>query len=186
LLYEIRFHGRGGQGAAVAAQLLARAACLEGLWGQAFPFFGGERRGAPVTAFARLSDKPVRLHSQIYEPDAVLVFDPRLIEIVDVLKGLKKGGLLLLNSPPGSSPPEHANFFKTYSVDATSIAIRLGLKIAGWPVVNTAMLGAFARASELVSLEALRKAIALQWPGELGKLNGDAASIAYEEVSRIV
>ncbi|RLF06072.1 MAG: pyruvate synthase [Thermoprotei archaeon] len=179
MLYEVCLQGRGGQGAAMAARVLVQAACLEGLWGQAFPLFGGERRGAPVYAFARISDRPVRLHSRVYTPDAVIVLDRALIEAMGVR--VKEGGLLLVNSP---ARPHSVNAAKAriFWVDATSIATQLGLVIAGWPVVNTAMLGAFARASGLVKLSSLREAIRMTWRGELGEVNARAAERGYEEV----
>jgi len=179
LLYEVCLQGRGGQGAAMAARVLVQAACLEGLWGQAFPLFGGERRGAPVYAFARVSDRPVRLHSQVYRPDAVIILDRALIRAMRVR--VKEGGLLLVNSParPDGVDTVEARVFR---VDATSIAVRLGLVIAGWPVVNTAMLGAFAKVSGLVKLSSLKEAIRMTWRGELGEVNARAAEDGYREV----
>ncbi|RLI42510.1 hypothetical protein DRO59_03900, partial [Candidatus Bathyarchaeota archaeon] len=98
VLKEIRIHGRGGQGAVTAAQLLAHAAFLEGKWVQAFPYFGAERRGAPVRAFARISDEPILVHSQVYNPDYIIVLAPKLQEIVDVTEGLKKDGVIVVNT----------------------------------------------------------------------------------------
>ncbi|MEM3703566.1 MAG: 2-oxoacid:acceptor oxidoreductase family protein, partial [Candidatus Bathyarchaeia archaeon] len=98
MLREIRIHGRGGQGAVTAAQLLAHAAYIEGKHVQAFPYFGAERRGAPVKAFARISDSPILLHSQVYNPDYVVVLDPQLYKIIDVTEGLKKDGIIVMNT----------------------------------------------------------------------------------------
>lgn len=175
MLYEVCFNARGGQGAVIAARLLVHAACLSGLWGQAFPLFGGERRGAPVFSYARISDKPVRLRSQIREPDALLVFDRSLME--SGVK-VKEGGLVLVNSP---SRPQvgHA---KVCWLDATSIAKKHNLVIAGWPAVNSAMLGAFAKVTGIVTVNDLVKAIKSVWTGTLGDLNARAAEEAYREV----
>ncbi|MEM3138059.1 MAG: 2-oxoacid:acceptor oxidoreductase family protein, partial [Thermofilaceae archaeon] len=158
MLYEVCFNARGGQGAVIAARLLVHAACLSGLWGQAFPLFGGERRGAPVFSYARISDKPIRLRSQIREPNALLVFDRSLME--GSIK-VKENGVVLVNSP---SRPQvgHA---KVYWLDATSIAKKHNLVIAGWPAVNSAMLGAFAKVTGIVAINDLVKAIKSVWTG---------------------
>jgi len=175
MLWEACFHGRGGQGAVVAARLFVEAAVLEGLWGQAYPTFGGERRGAPVSAYVRVSDAPVRLRSPVREPDALVVFDRALLPSLGLR--VKEGGFLLVNSP--QPPPAEG---RVYWVDATGIAKRYGLVVAGWPVVNTAMLGALARVSGLVALESLKKAILGAWSGRLGEANAGAAEEAYREV----
>lgn len=175
MLYEVCFNARGGQGAVIAARLLVHAACLSGLWGQAFPLFGGERRGAPVFSYARISDKPVRLRSQIREPDALLVFDRSL---AGSSVKVKEGGLVLVNSP---SRPQVAHA-KVYWLDATSIAKKYGLVFAGWPAVNSAMLGAFARVTSIVAINDVVEAIKSVWAGTLGDLNARAAEEAYREV----
>ncbi len=176
MMQEVCFYARGGQGAVLAAKLLVQAAVAEGLYGQAVPLFGGERRGAPVYSFARISDRPVRVRSQVREPDVLVVLDRGLLGSLPFR--LKGGGLLLANSP--QRPPVEAG--RLWWVDATSIARRRGLVVAGWPVVNTAMLGALARAWGLVRLESVRGAILETWPGELGRLNAAAAEDAYREV----
>jgi len=158
-MIEIRFHGRGGQGAVVASQLLAQAAFLDGREPQSFPFFGVERRGAPVTAFARVDDRPIGVRTSIVSPDIVVVLDPGLLATTPVAEGLKEGGLLLVNSP---SPPEKIRAppsVRRASVDATAIAASHGLGSRTLPIVNTTILGALARASGVVSLEALGRAI---------------------------
>ena len=177
MLVEIRFHGRGGQGAVTAANLLVDAAIREGKYAQAFPHFGAERRGAPVVAFARISDRPIQIHSQIEEPDIVVVLDPRLFELVNVLEGLKPDGVVVVNAreKPFDSP------HKTYCVDATRIAIDLGLVVSGWPVVNTTMLGALSRATGIVGLESIKWAITNNFKGRLGEKNAEAAERAYRE-----
>jgi pyruvate ferredoxin oxidoreductase gamma subunit len=158
-MIEIRFHGRGGQGAVVASELLAQAAFLDGREPQSFPFFGVERRGAPVTAFARVDDKPIGVRTSIVNPDIVVVLDPGLLETTPVADGLKAGGLLLVNStlPPEKirAPPS----VRRASVNATAIAASHGVGSRTMPIVNTTILGALARASGVVSLEALGRAI---------------------------
>jgi 2-oxoacid:acceptor oxidoreductase gamma subunit (pyruvate/2-ketoisovalerate family) len=181
LLKEIRIHGRGGQGSVTAAQLLAHAAFLEGKWVQAFPYFGAERRGAPVKAFARISDESILLHSQIYNPDYIIVLDPHLYKLVDVTEGLKKDGIIVMNS---TQKPEEMRIenSRIATVDATGIALKLNLLVAGLPVVNTPILGAFAKATGEVKLESVLKAIKKTWSGSAGEKNAKAAEFAYESL----
>jgi len=174
-MIEIRFHGRGGQGAVTAARLLAEAAFLEGKHAQAFPFFGAERRGAPVLAFARIDDKQIRVRTQIYEPDYVVVLDPLLPEVVDVASGIKQGGIIVLNSKKAMQFP-HA---KIAFVDATSVA----KETLGVPITNTAMLGAFAKATGLVTLESLIEVIKGYFPSKLVEKNISAIKAAYDRTS---
>jgi len=180
-LFEVRFHGRGGQGVVTASRLLVEAAFIEGKWGQSIPMFGAERRGAPVQAFSRISSEPIRRHSQIYEPDVVVVFDPKIFGVVDVLHGLKKGGILIVND---KRRPEELGYkgFKVGTVDATGIAVKLGLYFAGFPAVNTAMVGAVAKATGIVSIDSVVKAITSAWSGKLGELNAEAAKLAYDSI----
>ena len=158
-MIEIRIHGRGGQGAVIASKVLAAAVFQEGKYAQSFPAFGVERRGAPVMAFTRIDDQPVRIRCQIYEPDHIVVLDPTLIEAVDVTAGLKEGGWILINSERDPTAFDLPARYRVATVDASSIAIkyRLGPKTA--PIVNTAILGAFARTTGIVSLEALAQAV---------------------------
>jgi len=156
---EVRIHGRGGQGAVIASKLLAEAVFREGRYVQSFPAFGVERRGAPVAAFTRIDETPVRLRCQIYAPDHVMVLDPSLMQVVDVTAGLKAGGWILINS---AQSPEEFELPQTYhvaTVDANSIAIKYRLGPRTAPIVNTAILGAFARISGVVSLDAVSKAV---------------------------
>ena len=181
MLKEIRIHGRGGQGAVTAAQLLAHAAFYEGKSVQAFPYFGAERRGAPVKAFARISDEPILLHSQIYSPDYVIVLDSSLHKIVDVTEGLKNDGVIVVNAI--KKPEEISmNGWPIATVDATGIALELNLLVAGLPVVNTSILGAFAKATEEVELESVLKAIKETWSGSVEEKNVKAAEFAYERL----
>ncbi|XRP97005.1 pyruvate ferredoxin oxidoreductase subunit gamma [Methanocaldococcus sp. 16A] len=173
-MIEIRFHGRGGQGAVTAAQILAKAAFYDGKYCQAFPFFGVERRGAPVMAFTRIDDKKIRLRSQIYNPDYVVVQDATLLESVNVVEGLKENGAVVINTVKDDLDLG----FKTYTIDATGIA----LDVLGIPIVNTAMVGAFAGATKLVTLESVKKAILDTFKGKLGEKNAKAAEVAYNEM----
>ena len=159
---EIRFHGRGGQGVVTAADVLAMAAFYDGKFSQAFPSFGVERRGAPVTAFARIDSKPIRRRSQIYEPDYVIVQDPSLIGVVDVASGLREGAVIIINSAKKVSEFPEFNSFRVYTVDATKIA----LEHIGKPIVNMPMLGAFSKITKEVTLESLRKAIRKRFEGK--------------------
>ncbi len=179
-MMEIRFHGRGGQGAVVASRILAAAAFLEGKDVQAFPFFGVERRGAPVTAFTKIDEKPIRIKSEIDEPDYVIVMDTALLSAVDVTQGLKKGGLVLINTEKSAEEiHEILGAEKVAVVDATEIAIRnqLGTKVQ--PIVNTALVGAFARASGIVKLDSVVQAIGSEVPRNPER-NQQAARDAYE------
>ena len=165
-MIEIRIHGRGGQGAVIASQILAEAAFREGMHVQAFPSFGSERRGAPVAAFVRLDEEPVRVRTEIYEPDGLIVLDQSLIlqKLVDVTQGLKERGWILINS---SLPPERfadLGEYRVATVDAAHIAVghRLGSITA--PIVNTAILGAFSTFTGLVGLEHIAEAIGATVP----------------------
>ncbi|HOO55915.1 MAG TPA: 2-oxoacid:acceptor oxidoreductase family protein [bacterium] len=156
---EIRFHGRGGQGAVVASRLLAHAAAIEGNYVQAFPAFGLERRGAPVMAFTRIQEAPISNHSQIYEPDIVVSLDHKLLGIVDVTEGLKKSGILIVNTDKQPAELGITGEIVICTVNAANIAASNGLGTRMSPIVNTAILGALARASGCVSIENIFKAI---------------------------
>lgn len=143
----------------MASEVLANAAFSEGYKVSAFPYFGVERRGAPVTAFARISEEEILIKSEIYRPDFVIVLDESLLLGVDILLGLKDGGSVLINS---SKDPEKLPFDSNhgkYTVDATEIAVKHGLGSPTAPIVNTAILGAFARISPIVSLDSIIDAI---------------------------
>ncbi len=162
---EIRIHGRGGQGAVTSSKLLAAAMFLEGKSVQSFPAFGVERRGSPVAAFLRLSDGPILLRCEITEPDDLIVLDPTLIGAVDVAAGLKPGGSILINSDkPPSGYADLAQRFRVATVDASAIAGRYRLGSGAQPIVNTAIIGAFAEFSGLVSLESVCTVIAQEVP----------------------
>jgi 2-oxoacid:acceptor oxidoreductase gamma subunit (pyruvate/2-ketoisovalerate family) len=180
-MIEIRIHGRGGQGAVVASKLLVTAAAKEGKKVQAFPFFGAERRGAPVAAFARIDDQKIRLHSEVYNPDWVIVLDPVLYKIIDITSGLKEGGGIILNSPQDPANFPFAEHFQIATVDASGIALRHKLGSRTEPIVNTAILGAFARVTRIMNIETLAKTIRESVPIKPME-NEAAAREAYEKV----
>jgi 2-oxoacid:acceptor oxidoreductase gamma subunit (pyruvate/2-ketoisovalerate family) len=177
MMKGIRFHGRGGEGVVIAAELLAAAAFKEGKGVQSFPFFGGERRGAPVTAFVRISDRPIRLRGPLYSPNYVVVLSS-FLPGVDVTEGLKKTGLLLINGQGRRKRAEYEGC-RVAKVDATKIALKLGLVVAGFAVVNTVMLGALARATRIVTIESIQAAIRERWPDDTGEKNAEAAMLGY-------
>jgi pyruvate ferredoxin oxidoreductase gamma subunit/2-oxoisovalerate ferredoxin oxidoreductase gamma subunit len=178
-MYEVRFHGRGGQGAVTAANILAAAAFKEGMDVQAFPMFGVERRGAPVAAFMRMDNRPIDIKTQIYEPDAVVVLDPTLIEVVNVTEGLKKNGIVILNT---AKKPSEFKFgdARVFTVDATTIAVNNRLGTETNPIVNTAILGAFSKAVGNVGMDAVTSAILENAPVKADE-NQQAAKDAYKK-----
>ena len=187
---EIVFYGRGGHGAVMASELAAIAAYNAGMQSQAFPFFGGERRGAPVRSFMRMDSEPIMLHSQIYHPDIIVILDAELLRIAQegvAASTLKPGGSIVMNLPSREEAEKYAADLKLKEsekglsyVDATSIARELSLVVAAWPVINTAMLGAFVKATGIVSLDNLLKAIEGYWPKALAEKNVEAAKAGYE------
>jgi len=178
-MFEIRFHGRGGQGAVTAAELLALAAFLEGKEVQSFPEFGVERRGAPVKAFCRISDGKIIIHSNIYKPDCVVVFDFSLVKTVNVSDGLKKEGWLVLNTEQLPENFRHLGLFKIATIDATGIAIRHKLGSETSPIVNTTILGAIASIG-VVKKDSLIKAMSEKIEKKFGD-NAAACEDAYSE-----
>ena len=178
-LVEIRWHGRGGQGAVTSAELLARAAIDEGKYAQAFPSFGPERRGAPVLAFNRISaQEPIRIRAGIEEPDVVVVLDPGLLAIVNVTLGLKEKGVLIVNTSRSFSDIESGfdRKWRLAVIDATKIAREL----LGVPIVNTTMLGAILRATGVVKLESLFEPLKERF-GRLAERNISAMKRALDE-----
>jgi pyruvate ferredoxin oxidoreductase gamma subunit len=173
-VFEIRIHSRGGQGGVTAARLLALAAFYDGKYATACPFFGAERRGAPVVSYVRIDEKPIRIYSQIKRPDLIVVLDASLMDVVDVLQGLKPGGSVLINS---AQPPDIKGF-RTYAVDFTSIALHEDLVFAGTPVLDSPELGALAEMG-IITMESAKKAIREMFPDER---NVEAAEEAYREM----
>lgn len=180
-MIEIRIHGRGGQGAVIASKVLAMAVFREGKWVQSFPAFGVERRGAPVTAFTRIDDQPIDLRCQIYEPDFLIVLDPTLMAAVRITEGLKPGGLILINSERKPEEFRRLGPYRIATVDANAIALAHGLGSPAQPIVNTAILGAFARATGLVKLESVVGAVEESVPLD-PEANVAATRDAYERV----
>lgn len=182
-MIEIRIHGRGGQGAVIASKVLACALFAEGRWVQAFPAFGVERRGAPVAAFVRADDAPILLRCQIYQPDQLIVLDPTLIQAVDVTGGLSPGGLILINTQRELDSFEELGSFQVATVDASAIALRHKLGTREQPIVNTAILGAYAAVSGVTTLEAVVRGIEQSIPsGAAARANVEAAQEAFAAV----
>ncbi len=183
-MQEIRFHGRGGQGTVLASVVLAKAYFKAGYYVQTFPVFGVERRGAPVEAYLRLDDKKILIRSNVYHPDHVLVQDAKLLHTMDITKGLKPGGWILLNMPelsPEFSADPRFSGYRLAVVDASGIAMTRKLGSRTQPIINTAMCGAFARIMESPSLDVLEEIIMQEIPVKK-KENSEAAKAAYEAV----
>lgn len=171
-MYEIRLHSRGGQGGVTAAKMLALAAIREGKFATACPFYGAERRGAPVVSYIRIDDAPIKVYSQIRKPDLVIVLDMSVMETVDVLQGIREDGRVLINSPVAMEMDGHP----TFHVDLTGIALSLNLVIAGSPILNTPLMGALAKMG-FVSFDSVKGAIEETFSDER---NVEAAKQAYE------
>jgi pyruvate ferredoxin oxidoreductase gamma subunit len=182
-MIQIRIHGRGGQGVVTAAELIAIAAFKNGKQAQAFPSFGVERTGAPVEAYARIDDKPIIVREQIYQPDILIIQDSTLLDIMDVTKGCTKKTTVIINTTKAKADLK-INLPKNniYTIDATKIA----LEIIGKNIVNTVIIGAFAKATGLVNLNSLRQAITEKFAGrdELINKNIKAVEQAYKNSPR--
>jgi len=176
MMKEMRIHARAGQGAITTAALLGTAVFMEGGYAYAFPSFGAARMGAPMNAFIRISDRAIRLRSQIYNPDYVLVVDPTLIRNVDVLAGVKDNAVVVINSREPLFLNSKSAGIKIIYVPATEIAMRH----LGRPLGNTALLGAFAAVSETVKLESLKEVVKRRFPGEIAEKNIAALSEGWE------
>jgi len=178
MLVEVRWHGRGGQGAVTAAELLARAAIEEGLYAQASPTYGTERRGAPVLAFNRLSDQPIRLRGVVTSPDVVVVIDEGLLQLKEVLQGLKEGSTFIAcSSRPAAELKRRLRLEgRVASVDALKIAY----EVLGAPITNTTMLGAFVKAASVVKLDTVVRKVEEHFGPKWGPRNAEAVRRAYE------
>ena len=177
-MIEIRFHGRGGQGSVTSAELLALAAIGEGKYAQAFPSFGPERRGAPVVAFCRISDQPIRIRANIYEPDIVVVLDPTLLKIVNVAAGLKPSGIVVTTSK--DSPEMVRETLGIKNRIAVVDAIKIAMEVLGLPITNTAMLGSLIRAADLVKRESFISPLKERF-GRIAEKNIAAFERAYQD-----
>jgi len=173
-MYEIRIHSRGGQGGVTAARLLALAAIHDGKYATACPFYGAERRGAPIVSFVRIDDKPIKVYSQIKKPDMVVVLDASVMDVVDVMQGIKKGGRVFVNS----ASKKEFDGVSSYHVDLTGIALKEKLVVAGSPILNTPVLGALAKMG-IISADSAKKAIREMFSDER---NVKAAEAAYQEM----
>jgi pyruvate ferredoxin oxidoreductase gamma subunit len=181
-MFQVRIHGRGGQGVVTAAELLSVAAFLEGKHAQAFPSFGSERTGSPVVSFCRIDDKEIRLREPILEPDGLIVQDPTLFKAIDVFQGLRPDGYLLVNTNKGFDELHLADVVaklpKGHAL--VSPATELALKHIGRPLPNVALLGAFAALTGIVRLQSVVTAIRQAFSGKLGEANVAAATAAYD------
>jgi pyruvate ferredoxin oxidoreductase gamma subunit len=185
-MLQVRIHGRGGQGAVTAAEMLAVAAFFEGRHAQAFPSFGSERMGAPVMAFCRIDDKPIRLREPVMAPDALIVQDPTLLHQVDVFSGLHREGYVLINSQRSFEELGLGEFardfhhFRLFTLPATELA----LKHVGRPVPNVPLLAAFSALTAIIRLESLLHAIRDKFPAKVAEANVAAAVEAFDYASR--
>ena len=177
-LLEIRWHGRGGQGAVTSAELVAQAAIGENRYAQAFPSFGPERRGAPVLAFDRVDQEPIRIRAEILQPDVIVVLDPGLLSIMNITAGLKETGTVIINTKKSAKQirSEFGIKGRLATVDATKIAREL----LGVPIVNTTMLGALIKATDVIKLESTRKPLEKRF-GRLADKNFQSMERAYNE-----
>ena len=187
-MFQVRFHGRGGQGVVTAAEVLSYAAFLEGKHAQAFPSFGSERTGAPVVSFCRIDDKEIRLREPILEPDALIVQDPTLIKAADLFQGLRRHGYLLVNTTRSFADLHIAD--RVASLPAgharTVAASELAVKHIGRPLPNAALLGAFAALTGLVELKSVIEAIRDAFPQKIADPNIAATTAAYDEVAKSI
>jgi pyruvate ferredoxin oxidoreductase gamma subunit len=184
-MFQVRFHGRGGQGVVTAAELLASAAFREGRHAQAFPSFGSERMGAPVMSFCRIDDKPIRTHEPVADPDALLIQDATLLHQVDLFAGLKPDGYVLLNSARGFGELGLADFTARYRAERflTVPASNLAMAHLGRPLPGAPLLGGLAALTGAVSLEAVLAAIEERFAGPVAAGNAAAARAAFEYVA---
>lgn len=183
-IFEIRIHGRGGQGAKTAAQFVAEAAIGKGKYIQSFPEYGPERSGAPMKAFARISDKPIHTTAPVINPDVVLVIDPTLLDTINVAEGLNEDNILIVNTPKDTAWVKEKVSFngKIMTIDATKIS----LETVGKNLPNTPMLGALVKATNCIELEAISESIKKKFLKKLGEQKTqatiDAVKRAHDEV----
>ena len=183
-MFQVRIHGRGGQGVVSAAEMLSLAAFDEGRYAQAFPSFGSERMGAPVTAFCRFDDREIRSREPVIEPDALIIQDPTLLHQIDLFSGLSAAGYILINSTRSFAElglGEYVLKFGRHNI-CTVPATELALKHVGRPLPNAALLGGFAAISGQLQFASVARAIEQKFPGKVGKANAAAAQEAYDAV----
>ena len=182
MLIEIRWHGRAGQGVITVSRLLANAAILENKYAQAFPEFGPERIGAPISGFSRISDEPIEIHYKIYEPDIVVVLDPTVIHLVNVVEGLKKDGKLLVNSEEKQNDLAtslNVGQIDVYTLNATKISLDI---LGNARALNTIMLGALVGVSKFVSIESILSVLKDRFKGPILEKNLEMVKKGYNEV----
>ena len=185
-MFQVRVHGRGGQGVVSAAEMLSRAAFDEGRYAQAFPSFGSERMGAPVMAFCRIDTREIRLREPVMQPDALIIQDPTLLHQVDLFNGLASDGFILINSTRSADELGIGEFVRGFGQDrlCTVPASEFALKHTGRPMPNAALLGGFAAITALLRLDSVAKAIREKFPGKVGEANVAAAEAAYAHVMK--
>jgi pyruvate ferredoxin oxidoreductase gamma subunit len=183
-MFQVRIHGRGGQGVVTAAELLSVAAFLGGKHAQAFPSFGSERTGAPVVAFCRIADTPIRLREPVMAPDALIIQDPTLLHQVNVFGGLASGGFILINTAKSFAALGLLEFARDFRPERllTVPATELALKHVGRPLPNAALLGAFAALTGAITLDAVQSAIRARFAGKVAQANAAAAAEAHDIV----
>jgi pyruvate ferredoxin oxidoreductase gamma subunit len=183
-MFQVRIHGRGGQGVVTAAELLSVAAFDEGRHAQAFPSFGSERMGAPVTAFCRIDDREIRLREPVMNPDALIVQDPTLLHQVDLFRGLVGTGFILINSSRSFDELGLGDFARGFPRErlCTVPATDLALEHVGRPLPNAPLLGGFAAICAQVHIESVATALRERFPGRIGERNAAAARAAYDRV----
>ena len=181
-MFQVRIHGRGGQGVVSAAEMLSIAAFDEGRYAQAFPSFGSERMGAPVMAFCRIDDKEIRLREPVMQPDALIIQDPTLLHRIDLFNGLSPSGFILINSTRSFDELGIGDFVRSFPHHhlCTVAATELALKHVGRPLPNAALLGGFAAISGQLHFDSVAKAIREKFPGPVGAANVAAAQAAYD------
>ena len=184
MMFQVRIHGRGGQGVVTAAEMLSIAAFREGRHAQAFPSFGSERTGAPVVAFCRIAEKEIRLREPIMQPDALIIQDPTLLHQVDVFSGLAPEGYILINTTRSLEALGIGEFVKDFHAEriCTVPATEIALKHVGRPLPNAALLGGFAALSSRISVESVVAAIHEKFSGKVATANAAAAAEACEYV----
>ncbi len=185
-MFQVRIHGRGGQGVVTAAELLSVAAFMEGRHAQAFPSFGSERMGAPVVAFCRIDDREIRSREPIMQPDALIIQDPTLLHSVDVFSGLSPTGYVLINTAKSFHSLGLDDFVATYPPAHVRCvaATELALLHVGRPIPNAALLGGFAGLTGRIGIDAVIAAIHERFPGALGERNAAAARAACEALTQ--
>lgn len=181
-MFQVRIHGRGGQGVVTATELLAQAAFDEGRHAQAFPSFGSERTGAPVVAFARIADTPIRVREPVMTPDALIVQDETLLRAVDVFSGLSPTGFVVINSKLSFAELGLGDFASPRDRLITVPATEIAMVHLGRPVPNAVLLGAFAALTKIVTLQSVQDAIAERFSAKLAAGNSAAAGAAYQYV----